>query len=66
LNAKGGWEQEFVAVEHAKPKEQIEPRRDMENRGVRDKIYCKDAIEDAGHLSSSSKPLGCLQLSTLN
>src|SRR6266487_4671233 len=32
-------------------RQQIEPRRDIENRGVRDKIYCKDAIEDAGHVS---------------
>src|SRR6266851_8435266 len=31
--------------------QQIEPRCDIENRGVRDKIYCKDAIEDGGHLS---------------
>src|SRR6266403_443079 len=30
-------------------RQQIEPRRDIENRGVRDKIYCKDAIENGGH-----------------
>src|SRR5438309_9300410 len=32
-------------------RQQIQTRRDIENRGVRDKIYCKDAIEDGGHLS---------------
>src|SRR6266498_2443801 len=31
-------------------RQQIEPRRDIENRCVRDKIYCKDAIENGGHL----------------
>jgi hypothetical protein len=51
LNAKGEWEQEFVAAEHAEPKAQVKPRRDIENRGVRDKIYCEDAIENGGHLS---------------
>src|SRR5205823_15134410 len=32
-------------------RQQIEPRRDIENRRVRDKIYRKDAIENGGHLS---------------
>src|SRR6266550_2889820 len=32
-------------------RQQIEPRGDIENRGVRDKIYGKDAIEAVGHLS---------------
>src|SRR5712664_4389102 len=32
-------------------RQQIEPRREIENRGVRDKIYCKNAIENGGHLS---------------
>src|SRR6266403_1049743 len=32
-------------------RQQIQPRRDIENRGVRDKIYYKDAIENGGHLS---------------
>src|SRR6266545_29783 len=31
--------------------QQIEPRRDIENRCVRDKIYCQDPIENGGHLS---------------
>src|SRR2546428_13054911 len=31
--------------------QQIQPRREVENRGVRDKIYRKDAIENGGHLS---------------
>jgi hypothetical protein len=31
-------------------RQQIKPRRDIENRGVHDKIYCEDAIEDGGHL----------------
>src|SRR5438876_12097909 len=32
-------------------RQQIEPHGDIENRRVRDKIYCKDAIVDGGHLS---------------
>src|SRR2546430_17733592 len=32
-------------------RQKIEPRRDIANRGVRSKIYCKDAIENGGHLS---------------
>src|SRR6266498_1888310 len=32
-------------------RQQIEPRCDIENRGVRDKIYCQDPIENGGHLS---------------
>src|SRR5947209_20587544 len=30
-------------------RQQIQPRRDIKNRGVRDKIHCKDAIEDGAH-----------------
>src|SRR5438132_10850237 len=32
-------------------RQQIQPRRDIENRRVRDKIYRKDPIENGGHLS---------------
>src|SRR5439155_20794645 len=32
-------------------RQQIQPSRDIKNHGVRDKIYCEDAIEDGGHLS---------------
>src|SRR6266481_3533649 len=32
-------------------RQQIQPRRDIENCGVRYKIYCKDPIENGGHLS---------------
>src|SRR6266496_1928885 len=32
-------------------RQQIQPRRDIKNRRVRDKIYCKDPIENGGHLS---------------
>src|SRR5438093_6847277 len=43
-------------------RQQIEPRRDIENRGVRDKIYCKDAIENGGHLSLLSNRVDSPQL----
>src|SRR6266700_3476655 len=32
-------------------RQQIQPRRDIENHRVRDKIYRKGAIENGGHLS---------------
>ncbi len=32
-------------------RQQIEPRRHIKNRRVRDKIYCEDPIENGGHLS---------------
>src|SRR5438128_3658217 len=59
-------------------RQQVEPRRDIKNRRVRDKIYRKDAIEDGGHLSllpnhsallnsrPSTNGSQLLQLSTVN
>src|SRR5437899_13100831 len=43
-------------------RQHIQPRRDIENRCVRDKIYCKDAIEDGGHLSLLPNHSDSLQL----
>src|SRR4030095_12035645 len=51
-------------------RKQIQPRRDIENRRVRDKIYCKDTIENGGHLSllptTRLSPILNAQPSTLN
>lgn len=52
-------------------RQQIEARRDIENHGVRDKIYSQDPIENGGHFSLPSaldavQELGSTELYALN
>src|SRR5207248_3089404 len=52
--------------------QQIQPSRNIENRGVQDEIYCEDTIEHCGHflsfrttgLSSAVNPSGHSSLIT--
>src|SRR5437879_9264649 len=52
--------------------QQIQPSRNIENRGVQDEIYCEDTIENCGHflsfrttgLSSALNPSGHSSLIT--
>src|SRR5438876_10757227 len=48
---KEDWNKNLLRSNTRNQRQQIQTRRDIENRGVRDKIYCKNAIEDGGHLS---------------
>src|SRR2546421_11965181 len=54
--------------------QQIQPSRNIENRGVQDEIYCEDTIENCGHflsfrttgLSSALNPSGHSSLITFS
>src|SRR6266550_1486017 len=54
--------------------QQIQPSRNIENRGVQDEIYCEDTIENGGHflsfrttgLSSALNPSGHSSLITFS